>query len=84
MIYYRGTEIYAIRSGSFKAHYKTKLGYKNDLEEHKTPLLFNLDMDPGENYNVAKDHPDVIARIEKLRTQHEAGLTPVENQLEKR
>ena len=84
MIYYRGTEIYAIRSGSFKLHYKTKSGYKNDLETHTTPLLFNLDLDPGENYDVAKANPDVIKHINELRLKHEATVKPVENQLEKR
>ncbi|MCF7848250.1 MAG: sulfatase [Kiritimatiellales bacterium] len=84
MIYYRGQEIYAIRLGSFKAHFKTRSGYENDLETHNPPLLFNLDHDPGENYNVADKHPDVLKQIEQLRKKHEAGVKPVEDQLAKR
>ena len=84
MFFYRGTEIYAIRSGSFKAHYKTKSGYRDDLVEPAAPLLFNLDLDPGENYDVAAEHPEIIAKINALRAEHEATVTQVENQLEKR
>ena len=84
MIYYRGTEIYAIRLGSFKAHYKTKSGYKNNLEQHTPPLLFNLDHDPGENYDIAAAHPDIIEGINKLKAEFEESVPQVENQLEKR
>jgi len=84
MFYYRGTEIYAIRSGSFKAHYKTQSGYLNNFEEHETPLLFNLDLDPGENYDVAAEHPEIIQSINALRIQHESSVKPVESQLEKK
>jgi arylsulfatase A-like enzyme len=84
MIYYRGEEIFAVRLGSFKAHFKTQSGYGDDLEEHNPPLLYNLDLDPGENYNVADAHPDVLQRIGQLRDKHQASVTVVENQLEKR
>ena len=84
MIYYRGTEIFAIRSGSYKLHYKTKSGYKNDLQEHNPPLLFNLDLDPGENYNIAEDHPDVIKRINELKSAFKSNVKMVDNQLERR
>jgi len=45
------------------------------------PLLFNLDHDPGENYNVADKHPEVLKRIAALRKKHEASIKPVEDQL---
>jgi arylsulfatase A len=84
MFFYRGTEIFAIRSGSYKLHYTTQSGYKNDRAKHDPPLLYNLDLDPGENYDVASAHPEIIEKINQLREKHEATVEPVENQLEKR
>jgi len=84
MIYYRGQTIFAVRLGSFKAHYKTQSGYAKDFETHNPPLLFNLDEDPGENYNVAAQHPDILRKIDALRKKHEASIKPVEDQLAKK
>jgi hypothetical protein len=50
------------------------------LEE---PLLFNVNVDPGEKFNIAAEHPEVIAEIQKILEKHKAGIEPVENQLEK-
>ena len=46
------------------------------FEPHDPPLLFNLEQDPGERINVVKDHPEVIADIQKVLEQHRAGLVP--------
>ena len=40
--------------------------------------------DPGEKADVAKDHPDVLARLNEVIAAHRKGLTPGEPQLEKR
>jgi arylsulfatase A-like enzyme len=84
MFFYRGSEIFAIRKGSYKLHYITQTGYGKNREEHDPPLLFNLELDPGENYNIAAEHPDVIQDINQLKEQHLAARSEVENQLEKR
>jgi arylsulfatase A len=47
------------------------------------PLLYNLNVDPGERFNIALDHPEVILEIRKILAEHKASLVPVENQLEK-
>jgi arylsulfatase len=36
--------------------------------------LYNLKVDPGETNNVFDDHPEVVARIEKLANQMRAEL----------
>ncbi|MBI1389494.1 MAG: sulfatase-like hydrolase/transferase [bacterium] len=86
MFYYRGEQLYAVRKGPWKAHFISQSAYKFDKgpEKHETPLLFNLNVDPGESFNVAGQHPDVIAEIKTVVEQHKATLSPVENQLEKR
>ena len=85
MFYYHGEECYAVRSGMFKAHFKTKTSYTGQKEAvvHDPPLLFHLGHDPGEQYDVARNHPDVIEAIRKLKADHEATVEPVENQLTK-
>ena len=79
MIYYRGDELFAIRKGPFKAHFQTAAGYAMPgapvtFEKHDPPLLFDVHQDPGERINVAKDHPDVIADLQRELEKHRAGL----------
>ena len=84
LVYYRDTTAYAIRKGRYKAHVATRGGYgKDSAVRHDPPLLFDLGVDPSEKYNVAKDHPDVVADLLRLLAEHEAGVKPGENQLEK-
>jgi len=71
IFYYRRSEIWAVRLGPWKAHYKTKSGYRSDpILEHDPPLLFNLEEDPGENYNIAAKHPEKIAEIAAFTAKH--------------
>lgn len=84
MFYYRGTRLFAVRWGRYKAHFRTQSGYgQPQPEEHDPPLLFDLWEDPGEQYNIAGEHADVLAEIDKLVEEHEANLTRPESQLEK-
>jgi arylsulfatase A-like enzyme len=85
MIYYRGDELFAIRKGAFKVHFQTAPGYASPgapmkFEPHDPPLLFNLEQDPGEKINIAKDHPEVLTEIQKVLEQHRHGLVPREAQ----
>jgi arylsulfatase A len=96
--YYRGQKVYAIRKGAYKAHFITQNEYgsqtahpitdppleiTNEPTVHDTPLLFNLNVDPSEKYNIAEQHPEIIAEIKTVLQEHLAGIEPVENQLEK-
>lgn len=82
VFYYRGVRLYAVRKGSFKAHFITQSGYGTDKpEEHDSPLLYNLDHDPSEKFDVAQYHPDVIADIRKVVAEHQRTLVPGEDQL---
>ena len=51
---------------------------------HDPPLLYHLGRDPGEQFDVAKEHADVVAGLRKIAAQHAKTLRPVENQLVKR
>ncbi len=85
MFYYRGTTLYAVRQGSFKAHFVTRPEYGSDpAVSHDPPLLYNLDHDPSEKFDVAARHADVVARIQRLAAEHRQGVEQVESQLERR
>ena len=83
IIYYRGQQVYAIRKGAYKAHFITRPEYgRGGAKTHKVPELYNLNEDPSEKYDIADQHPDIIADIKKIREDHMATVVPVENQLE--
>ena len=82
--YYRDTQVFAIRMGDYKAHFITQPEYGVETPVvHETPLLYNLNVDPSEKYDIAAKHPEVIAEIKKILKKQEASVVPVENQLEK-
>ena len=83
MLFYRGTRLYAARLGDYKAHYVTQgeYGMFGEKEVHDVPLLYNLSQDPSEQYDVAEQHPEVLAQIEELVQQHQAKLVKGEDQL---
>jgi len=98
VFYYRGEQVFAIRKGDYKAHFITQNEYgsqtahpitnppteiKNTRTVENPPLLYNVNADPSEKFNIAAEHPEVIAEIQKVLEEHLAGLEPVENQLEK-
>jgi arylsulfatase A-like enzyme len=98
VFYYRGQKVYAIRKGDYKAHFIIQNEYGTQTAHPVTepmleitnsptvleePLLYNVNIDPSEKFNIAEEHPEVIAEIKKILEEHMAGIEPVENQLEK-
>jgi arylsulfatase A-like enzyme len=85
MYYWRQSKLYAVRSGPWKAHFITEGSYRGGAQRKNpdTPELYHLDHDPGEQYNIAHLHPEVVERLATLAKEHEAGIEPAENQLNK-
>ncbi|MEE2826430.1 MAG: sulfatase [Planctomycetota bacterium] len=83
MIYYHGDEVFAVRKGMYKAHFQTKTSYtgQREAKKHDPPLLFHLGHDPGEQHDLAKQHPEIIETLQALKRVHQASVEPVENQL---
>lgn len=83
MYYYRGQQLFAVRQGAYKAHFITMSEYQqdNNRQEHNPPLLFNLDVDPGENYECSAKYPAVVADIQKLAAEHNSAMVKGEDQL---
>ncbi len=85
MPYWRGSRLMALRHGSFKAHFITQAEYGGGAPVmHPTPELYNLDVDPSEKYNIAAQHPEVIAEMRRLAEEHKKGIPPVQNHLDAR
>jgi arylsulfatase A-like enzyme len=83
MHFYRDTKLYAVRKGPFKAHFFTKPGYGPNQTEtaHEPPLLFQLEQDPSERFDVAKAHPDLVADLRREAERLLATVTPAPDQL---
>jgi len=63
--YYRGGELQAYRSGPWKLRFISAGAYGMPPEriEHEAPALFYLLEDPGERFDVADAHPEVVAEL---------------------
>ncbi|MFN2289191.1 MAG: sulfatase [Chromatocurvus sp.] len=64
LLFFNEDQIAAVRSGDWRlvlrGYYKI---YEVPLGDRGYPLLFNLASDPGENYSLAPDQPDEVARL---------------------
>lgn len=69
--YYGPHELQAIRKGPWKLHVITSSQTGRDYFNGKLPLLFNLDADPSEMYDLSAARPDIVrdlmAEIERQK-----------------
>jgi len=83
LFYYRAYNLMAVRWGPWKAHFMTQAAYgQRDPEKHDPPVLYHLEHDPSEKYDVAGQHPDVLEKIRELVAAHQKTLQPAPSQLE--
>ncbi|XP_074832971.1 arylsulfatase A isoform X2 [Carettochelys insculpta] len=76
--------VFAVRYGKYKAHFFTQGSLHSEttpdqdchgltpLASHEPPLLFDLEADPAENYNLLKHDapgPEVLQVLEEIRLQ---------------
>ena len=77
--YYADSELRAVRKGRYKAHFITMGAY--DLGSartlHTPPLLFDLQADPGERFDIAAAHPDIVADLIMIADAHRRTVVPV-------
>ena len=61
-----GHQLFAIRKGKWKLHVKTYSQIGTDYFDGTLPLLFDLDVDPSEKYNLADKHPDIVEELKVI------------------
>ncbi len=86
MFYYHDQHLFAARKGAYKLVYYSNnpLGYPQKLEKLATPLLYNVEHDPSERYDIAAQNPEVIRDIETMVQEHLKNAKPAKSHLEKR
>ncbi len=84
VFYYLGAELFAVRKGPWKLHFKTLTPYVGQqAESHDPPLLYHLLHDPSELQNVAEDHPDMVQNLRTVAQEHLNSFVPPPSELEK-
>ncbi len=81
LMFYRGRSIYAAREGEFKAHFIIEGGWGGNTHNIKRteldrPQLYNLNIDPSEQYDISGEYPEVLEEIEELVNEHLSNLEP--------
>mgnify|MGYP005857987047 FL=1 len=56
----------AVRKGKWKLHVKTYSQLGLDYFKGELPLLFNINTDPSEKYNLATKYPDIVKELTAL------------------
>ncbi len=86
VLFYRGPELYAARLGEYKAHFITEgeYGQFGEREDHEIPLLYNLQEDPSEQFDIAEKHPEVLEQIAEFVAEHQQNLKAGKDQLAER
>jgi arylsulfatase A-like enzyme len=82
MFYYAGDELWAVRKGPWKMHTKSMKPASVEkwgnwpIEVHDPPLLYHVEVDPAERFNVAAAHPDVVKSLRAVFESHKASVQP--------
>jgi arylsulfatase A-like enzyme len=74
MFYYRDGRLRAVRRGPWKLHMETMPEQGGPYQKQAPPLLFHLEHDPGEQVNVAAEHPEIVNALTALADAQAASL----------
>ena len=76
LAYYRAGELRAWRQGPWKLHIIVEgaYGVGPAKEVLDVPQLYHLGRDPGERFDLARTHPEVVAEIQAAISRHKEQL----------
>lgn len=67
-------QLFAVRQGSWKLHMATYSQTGASYFEKEPPLLFNLSVDPSEQYEISEEYPGKVAELQQLIESHRSSL----------
>ena len=68
--YYRKDTLVAIRHKEWKIYIDDPNHWNDEFTKADLPLLYNLDQDPSEKYNIADSHPEIIDDLIQIAEAH--------------
>lgn len=74
LFFYGPSALHAVRVGPWKLHIKTSSQTGIKHFDGRLPLLFHLERDPSEQYDLAVDHPEKVAELQALIDAHQAEV----------
>lgn len=82
MFYWTRAELHAVRFGPWKLHVKMRepVNYGRPVVPDQ-PELYHLENDISEAYNVAGQHPEIVAQLLARFEAHQADIEPHEDML---
>lgn len=83
VMYYAGATLSAVRRGPYKAHFVVPgtPGGARGAAAPAAPQLYNLDVDPGERFDIADANPGVLSELRGIAGAHLATVVPVKDQI---
>lgn len=83
VFYYHRAELYAVRKGAWKAHFTTRPSYSQEAPTtHPIPLLFHIENDPSEKYNLNAEYPQIVEDLRKEFEEHQKSVERVPSIME--
>jgi arylsulfatase A-like enzyme len=72
LYYWSDTELRAVRKGPWKLHVRTnnQVDQPTGARDADPPLLYHLDNDPSEQYDLAAARPEVVRELRALLDSH--------------
>ena len=68
--YYRQDTLIGIRHKQWKMYIKDPNPWDDGFTQKDMPLLYNIEHDPSEKYNIAKENSEIIKLLNDLATEH--------------
>lgn len=82
--YHNDGTLRAVRKSQWKAEFVTQPSYTMEKPVvHDTPLLYNIENDPSEKYDMAAKYPEIIKELKALYDHQIATVKPAESEINK-
>lgn len=79
--YYRNSDFVAYRNGPWKLFRMDPNPWNDEFTEEDIPLLYNLEQDPSEKYDLSDDYPEIVEKLTNLAEAHAGSVEIAPSQL---